>query len=41
MSNIRVDISEAVAQLPIAEYQGKINEVHERLHSGQEKMLAG
>ena len=37
MSNIRVDVSEAIAQLPIESYQGKINEVHNRLHSGQEK----
>ena len=37
MSNNRVDVSEAVAKLPIEEYQEKINEVHTRLHSGQEK----
>jgi len=37
MSNIRVDVSEAIAQLPIESYQGRINEVHTRLHSGQEK----
>ena len=35
MSEIRVDISDAIAQLPVAEYQEKINEIHARLHSGQ------
>lgn len=35
MSEIRVDISDAIAQLPIGEYQEKINAIHERLHSGQ------
>ena len=35
MSEIRVDISDAIAQLPVSEYQEKINAIHEQLHSGQ------
>ena len=36
MSEIRVDISDAIAQLPVAEYQEKINAIHAQLHSGQD-----
>ena len=35
MSEIRVDISDAIAQLPVSEYQEKINAIHEQLHSGR------
>ncbi len=35
MSEIRVDISDAIERLPVEEYQEKINEIHARLHDGQ------
>lgn len=34
MSEIRVNISDAIDQLPVAEYQDKVNDIHARLHSG-------
>mgnify|MGYP007025297198 CR=1 FL=1 len=35
MSEIKVDISDAIAQLPVEQYQEKIDAIHEQLHHGQ------
>ena len=35
MSEIKVDISDAIAQLPVEQYQEKINAIHEQLHNGR------
>lgn len=35
MSEIRVNISDAIKELPVEQYQGKINDIHNRLHSGE------
>ena len=35
MSEIRVDVSQAIAELPVAQYQEKVNAIHEELHSGK------
>ena len=35
MAEIKVNISDAIPQLPVADYQEKVNDIHGRLHSGE------
>lgn len=36
MAEIKVDVSQAMAEMPIDAYQEKVHEIHEKLHNGQE-----